>query len=366
MMFKLFRNVKGRLGRLAIRVKANKPLRNVYFVTEETDWVIRREGEYIIQQARQSFPNIACILTTEYTGLEQQLIHFGSLWTFIGGGYQVHKTNRVVVTIFHGDKFGTDPNLRQGIITFCQHLKKIDTVVTASSIMHQRLLTWGVPADKIKVIPLGADLSIFRLPSPEQHHTQRQRLGIPEKSICIGSFQKDGNGWAEGLEPKLIKGPDIFVETVRKLADRYPIFVLLTGPARGYMKRNLEEAGIPYRHEYVQHPNQLASYYHCLDLYLITSREEGGPKALLECMATGVPLVSTHVGMAPDIIVNDVNGFLVDVENINALVTSAVELIENSTLREAFIKAALQTVRAYHTPELAKRYCEQVYRPLLS
>ena len=34
----------------------------------------------------------------------------------------------------------------------------------------------------------------------------KHNLGIPEDYLVIGSFQKDGEGWGEGLKPKLIKG----------------------------------------------------------------------------------------------------------------------------------------------------------------
>ena len=40
----------------------------------------------------------------------------------------------------------------------------------------------------------------------------KHNLGIPEDYTVIGSFQKDGKGWGEGLKPKLIKGPDILLK----------------------------------------------------------------------------------------------------------------------------------------------------------
>ena len=340
--------------------------RGIYFVAEGADWVIDREGEQIIRQARLVFPDIPCVLTTQYARLYHQVIHFGSLWTFVGGGYQAHESNRIVVTVFHGGDDDSNPQMKQGLATFRQHIERIDVVVTANSMMRGRLLAWGVPEHKLQVIPLGVDLSTFRPPSPAQRQAQRERLSIPEDLFCIGSFQKDGSGWGEGLEPKPIKGPDIFLAVVRELAERYPIFVLLTGPARGYVKRGLETAGIPYRHDYLEEYDQLPAHYHCLDLYLVTSREEGGPKALPECMATGVPLVSTKVGMVPDIIEHEVNGFLVDTEDVEGLVSSALELIKNPALRERFAEASWQTVQMYDWPQVASIYCERVYRPLLS
>ena len=45
-----------------------------------------------------------------------------------------------------------------------------------------------------------------------------------------------GVGWGDGLEPKLIKGPDVLLQTVALLRQRIPeLFVLLSGPARGYV-----------------------------------------------------------------------------------------------------------------------------------
>ena len=42
------------------------------------------------------------------------------------------------------------------------------------------------------------------------------------KVLYCGSFQKDGDGWGRGNNPKLIKGPDIFIKTVQILKDKIP------------------------------------------------------------------------------------------------------------------------------------------------
>ena len=74
--------------------------------------------------------------------------------------------------------------------------------------------------------------------------------------IC--SFQKDGIGWGEGLEPKLIKGPDIFVETMRNLkAAGLPVVAMLTGPARGYVKLMLDKYNVPFIHNYSGNSHRL-------------------------------------------------------------------------------------------------------------
>ena len=86
--------------------------------------------------------------------------------------------------------------------------------------------------------------------------------------------------------------------------------------------------------------------------------------ALLESMASGVPLVSTQVGMCIDLIQDGSNGFLVDVEDIDSLASRAVELREDSDLRKSVIENALLTARSHTWRKIAKRYHEEVYRPL--
>ncbi len=351
-----FRTIIGRIKGAAQR--------RLYYIIEPSDWSIRRDGEAIVGYIRDSQPQVKAAITTNSRWLYNQVLHFGSLWAFQGNSKQTHCSNRMVTTIFHGHE-GLGLGMKQAINNLLSSIPQLDSIVTACTIMRERLLTWGVPDSKLHVIPIGADLTIFRPPSVEEYRLQRQRFGIPAHSICIGSFQKDGEGWEEGIKPKLIKGPDIFLEVVRQLSRNYPVFVLLTGPARGYVKQRLEAARIPYRHDYISDFSMLPSYYHALDLYLVASREEGGPKALPESMATGVPLVSTRVGMAPDMIKDGDNGFLVECDDVDGLVKASSRLIEDPGLKQTLTKNALQTVQAYDWAVIAQSYYEKVYAPLL-
>ena len=68
-----------------------------------------------------------------------------------------------------------------------------------------------------------------------------------------------------------------------------------------------------------------------MDLYLITSREEGGPKGLIESMAAGVPVVSTRVGMAPALIKDGINGAIAAVDDIEGLIEKSMETLSLSS-----------------------------------
>ena len=185
--------------------------------------------------------------------------------------------------------------------------------------MHEVVVSAGVDPSNVHTIRIGVDVDAFRLRTPEERDAARSALGISPGAFVVGSFQKDGVGWGEGLEPKLIKGPDLLVEALDLVHEAIPeLFVALSGPSRGYVRAALERTGVPYVHRYVGRHDDLRALYVASDVVAVSSRQEGGPKAVLEAMAVGVPIVSTRVGQAQELI-DGANGCLVEVEDVEAL-----------------------------------------------
>ena len=104
------------------------------------------------------------------------------------------------------------------------------------------------------------------------------------------------------MSPKLIKGPDIFIDLVNRLNKTKNVKVLLSGTRRQYVINNLEKIGIPYEYFEMVQIDQLNEFYNILDLYLVSSRLEGGPQAVLECAVSKTPIISTDVGVASEIL----------------------------------------------------------------
>lgn len=340
-----------------------KKTRRIVHIVEGADWVIKRIGGYIARGVCVAGLDFISDVSSRF--YVNSLIHFGSLHVFSGNiDNFTHPSNKLIVTIFHGN-WGISPEMDKSINKLIASAGRISRVVVPNAIMKYRLISWGIPEEKIAFIPIGVELKCFMPFSPDKKKALRNRFGIPADAICIGSFQKDGVGWGEGLEPKLIKGPDIFIKAVRLLSEKIKIYCLLTGPARGYIKKNLSISGIPYTYRFVEDYSEMADFYNCLDLYLVTSREEGGPEAIMESMATGVPLVSTCVGMAPDLIRNKENGLLVGVDDIEGLAKSAKAIIGNNDLRSSLIKNGLETVKNYDWDIIAEKYA-LIYKKVLA
>ena len=336
----------------------------VQFVIENADWAIRWVGEHVRDEIEAISPGTIST-TTQPQRLAQRVVHFGSQYMWLTWGRHMSRTNRHVVSFFHG-KHEDGPGVSRHIDEFLQSVPRLNRIVTGAGLIEQRLIAWGVPPALVVRIPIGVDTKLFCPPTLEQKQAARERLGIPDNAVVIGSFQKDGVGWGDGMEPKLIKGPDIFLKTVERLKSSVPLVVMLTGPARGYVKQGLERLGVPFVHRYVQSHTDLAEFYHGLDLYFVTSREEGGPMGLMESMASGVPVVSAAVGMAPDLIVDGITGGLTEVEDVEGLASKAMHLLTLPGNELASLRArAVEAVKVCDWSIVGRRHLEEVYRPLL-
>lgn len=338
----------------------------IYYIVEDADWSIKWDGIYITKGIHDIY-GINANIDTKFNKIKKSIIHFGSRNLFLPEAWkEVHNSNRIVFTWFHGTEQDPNPQNQLMIRSLPEASAKADIVHTSCTISRNRLVKWGVPHDKVVLIPLGVDNNIFKPVVNESEKINiRRKVGVPEDRVCIGSFQKDGNGWGNGDDPKLIKGPDIFCEIIAELANNIPVHVLLTGPARGYVKNRLSKCKIPFTHNYLSDYHDIVNYYQALDIYLVTSREEGGPKAILESMACGIPIVSTDVGMAHDIVINGVNGFKAKVDNFGQIKEYVELLMEDKELRQRCVTGGFETSKRYDWGIIAQKYYEEIYSKLL-
>ena len=130
----------------------------------------------------------------------------------------------------------------------------------------------------------------------------RSEFGFSENQYLIGSFQRDTEG-SDLKSPKLIKGPDIFFEIIKKqYKTNKNLMVILTGKRRQYLINKFDVHKIPYRYFEMVNLENLNKLYNILDLYVVSSRLEGGPQAIVECGLVKTPIISTDVGIASEIL----------------------------------------------------------------
>tara|TARA_B100000989_G_scaffold298320_1_gene287090 strand:+ start:3239 stop:4318 length:1080 start_codon:yes stop_codon:yes gene_type:complete len=286
-----------------INIKKNNYEKIIVIKSENKNWVLNE----IAQEYKQVFSKFSNKVSLN----ERNIFLSSNINLFIMSKYHAIKNlhnyeNQIYFPYFHGLDI-------KNINIMKKNLSSISKIQTTHSLVENFFLDNGIPNEKFKRIPITIDISKFDKLNLVDKNLLKKKYEIPLDSFVIGSFQKDGDGWGEGNIPKLIKGPDIFLKTVKILKDKIPeLFVLLSGPSRGYVKKGLQKIKVRYKHLNFLNYNDLIKLYKCLNVYLICSREEGGPRAIMESFASKTPLVTTNVGQAIDMIKNETNAFKIE------------------------------------------------------
>lgn len=269
-------------------------------------------------------------------------------------------SHRLGLSYFHG-RPGTAgyPEFDGAYEALKKHASRIERVQVTHAEMHQLVAEAGVAPDRIFRIPIGVDVAQFSVVNAASRADARELFGVPSSAFAVGSFLKDGVGLGEGLVPKLVKGPDTLVAVLEQLRPSIPeLFVLLTGPARGYVRNELERLGIPHRHRVLDSREELAPAYYAVDVSLVTSRQEGGPKALLESMAAGTPLVTTRVGQASELVRDGENGLVAAVDDVEALTDAVLRIHADRELANRLQAGGRPTAEAHAEERLDSRWAE--------
>jgi len=251
------------------------------------------------------------------------LVWIISPWLWKKESRRILKSKTVVCSIFHlEDKDFLDKNLKEfrkrEQYVDCYHVISLKTKKDLEKITEKKII----------YIPFWVNGNIwFQIKDKD---TLRDKYNIPKESFIVGSFQRDTEG-SDLISPKLIKGPDRFIKIVNEMNSRLEhLTVLLTGKRRQYVISELEKKKINYVYLEMVDFNTLNELYNTLDLYIVTSRIEGGPQAILECGITKTPIISTDVGIASEILHKDsifnMNNFMNAKPNVEFAYKNSIKL----------------------------------------
>lgn len=130
----------------------------------------------------------------------------------------------------------------------------------------------------------------------------KEKYSLDKNKYFIGSFQRDTEGH-DLVSPKLSKGPDRFLEIVlSKKREKNNVEVILTGKRRNYLINKFKEHSVDFKYFEMVNFEKLNELYNILDLYIVASRVEGGPRSVFECALTKTPIISTNVGHSSKIL----------------------------------------------------------------
>lgn len=223
-------------------------------------------------------------------------------------------------------------------------LRRFAGVVAVSEQVRRRLLDAGVRDSRIRIVGNGIDLRPIVSAPPSL------RADLPPGALLIGLVGR--LAWEKGV--------DIFLKAVAGVVAEFPAarFVVAgDGPDRASLEATRDALGLASAVTFLGHRDDMPSVYASLDLMVSASRQEGLPIALLEGMASGLPIVATAVGEIPRVVCNGVTGVIVPPENPAALTTAILGLIRDTDIRAQFSSAARELVaREYSADRMTADY----------
>jgi len=252
---------------------------------------------WVVDRFREDWYKYNQSISTEKIS-KADIVWIISPWTWKKINKKYLKSKKVLCSIYHIDfeKF-SDSDKDE----FYQRDQFVDEyhVISLKTQQQLRQLT----DKKITSIPFWIDQNLFF--EIKNKEALREKYGFKKNDFIIGSFQRDTEG-SDLSSPKLIKGPDIFLEITKKLLkSNKDIKILLTGKRRQFLINNFKQYSVPYKYFEMVDIEVINELYNILDLYIVTSRTEGGPQAILECAITKTPIISTDVGVASEILHED-------------------------------------------------------------
>jgi len=221
-------------------------------------------------------------------------------------------------------------------------------VTTGEAIRTQLIEKLSLDAAKVVSIPTGANVERFR---PGDRAAMRAQLGLEGKGFVIG-IVATLRSW---------KGHRFLISALQdpRLADAR-LVIVGDGPQDKVLRAQAEPFGD--RVVFAGQQNDVAPWLQSFDVFALPSTgNEGVPQALLQAMATGLPVVSTPVGAIPELVTDGETGLLVPPEDPSALAAALVRLTDPD-LAARLGSAGRKRVVDRHTARAMLDAMEKVFR----
>lgn len=182
---------------------------------------------------------------------------------------------------------------------------------------NQAELSYGVNRNKITIINSGIKLEEF----PFKNNLITK---FSKRQVTIGFLGRIHN-------EKCIHQ---FIDTALFLIkNNYPVNFIIggNGPELKSIKRRIQEDSAEDKIKLVGFVSDTNAFFEKIDLLLFLSVAEGLPWTILEAQAKGVIVIASAVGGVPEIIENNINGFLIHNNNVSEISSAIISIIHNKT-----------------------------------
>ncbi len=214
----------------------------------------------------------------------------------------------------------------------------------------------GLAEERLRVIPNGIDLERF---TPRGRRVEiRRLLGVPETAPLLVSV----------THLTRVKGIDLLVDATRRIRVRSPearAVVAGRGAEQARIEQSVRSAGLEDSFRLLGSYEDVPGLLEAADLFVLPSRSEGQPNAVMEAMAMGLPVVATRVGGVPEVARDGDEALLVPPEDAEALAAACLSLLaEPARARRLGAAGRERAARQFSLTRMIRRY-EELYQDVV-
>jgi glycosyltransferase involved in cell wall biosynthesis len=224
-------------------------------------------------------------------------------------------------------------------------------VVAVSDGVRDFLTRWeAVPRESLVVIANGVDDSTFRPAALEDRAAARKRMGVPSDAFVVGGMGR------LAYEKNFAAVPELALRREKA------VFVIAgSGPEEEMLKALTARLGVAGRVKFLGAVTDRTGFYHALDAFILPSLHEGLPMALLEAMASGVPVLASRLEGIAAALVEGEEGLLAEAGETEDF-SGKLALLENDpSLRARLASAARAKAAAEYSATRTAHRVEEVY-----
>lgn len=212
----------------------------------------------------------------------------------------------------------------------------------------KQYVTSIMPSLLVQVINNGVDLDEFH-PRMMKHNNSD-----PIKIIMVGRLIE-----LKGFQYVIQSIPDV----IRKSPKRVIVDVIGEGEKKEELINLTNRLGISQNVNFLGFLDrkELAKKYREASIFVIPSLNEAFPVALLEAMASGLPIIGSKVGGIKEIVKEGVNGFLTESKNIHRFSDCLMKLINDDELRYEFGQKSVELSKSWDWKLITMQY-EDIYQ----
>lgn len=242
--------------------------------------------------------------------------------------------------------------------------RRANFVTTHTYFMKDKLIAWGVPAEKIIYLPNGIDVDRFKPPSSVRVATEQKNLKLDGKKVVayIGSLSLSSHP------------VNLLLSAFQSVLSSYPDTVLLIvggGEDFDYLQEMARQIGRLAQTRFVGRvrPENVTLYYQLADVTVEPVYDNDAargrfPLKMLESWACGVPFVSADVGDRRMLLGSPPAGLLAQPGDAESLATAIHQILSDPGMAETFRQRGLERVRSYYWDQLAVEL-ETIYQQTL-